>query len=181
MSYYVDNQAFNKSKGTYEQTQYFFDERVCARGIYAEWENRPASISCRLYWKDSNKSRFVHRHCMGRWSKLPDKSIGKMHKAQERRCAMPYSFENRNWLPYVIDSHAWEIAKAKDAKSAVKEVLKAEHTAEKRKAFILRWLGARQRLRGIRRCSASLYFSKEICNVHYFASSNFFMSIVGSS
>ena len=42
-------------------------------------------------------------------------------------------------LPYVIDSHAWEIAKAKSAKSAAKEVLKAEHTAEKRKAFILRW------------------------------------------
>lgn len=25
-----------------------------------------------------------------------DKSIGKMHKVQERRCAMPYSFENRD-------------------------------------------------------------------------------------
>ena len=35
-----------------------------------------------------------------------DNSIGKMHKVQERRCAMPYSFENRDWLPYVIDSHA---------------------------------------------------------------------------
>ena len=68
-----------------------------------------------------------------------DKSIGKMHKVQERRCAMPYSFENRDWLPYVIDSHAWVIAKAKGAKSAAKEVLKAEHTTEKRKAFILRW------------------------------------------
>ena len=42
-------------------------------------------------------------------------------------------------LPYVIDSHAWEIAKAKGAKSEAKEVLKAEHTAEKRKTFILRW------------------------------------------
>ena len=68
-----------------------------------------------------------------------DNSIGKMHKVQERRCATPYSFENRDWLPYVIDSHAWEIAKAKGAKSAAKEVLKTEHTAEKRKAFILRW------------------------------------------
>ena len=53
--------------------------------------------------------------------------------------------------------------------------------AHKGTALVLRWLGARQRLMGIRRCSASLYFSKEICNVHYFASSNFFMSIVGSS
>ena len=35
-----------------------------------------------------------------------DKSIGKMHKVQERRCATPYSFENRDWLPSVIDSHA---------------------------------------------------------------------------
>lgn len=35
-----------------------------------------------------------------------DNSIGKMHKVQERRCAMPYSFENRDWLPYFIDSHA---------------------------------------------------------------------------
>ena len=35
-----------------------------------------------------------------------DNSIGKMHKVQERRCATPYSFENRDWLPYVIDSHA---------------------------------------------------------------------------
>ena len=68
-----------------------------------------------------------------------DNSIGKMHKVQERRCVTPYSFENRDWLPYVIDSHAREIAKAKGAKSAAKEVLKAEHTAEKRKAFILRW------------------------------------------
>ena len=25
-----------------------------------------------------------------------DKSIGKMHKVQEMRCAMPYSFENRD-------------------------------------------------------------------------------------
>ena len=68
-----------------------------------------------------------------------DNSIGKMHKVQERRCAMPCSFENRDWLPYVIDSHACEIAKAKGANSEAKEVLKAEHTAEKRKAFILRW------------------------------------------
>lgn len=35
-----------------------------------------------------------------------DNSIEKMHKVQERRCATPYSFENRDWLPYVIDSHA---------------------------------------------------------------------------
>ena len=35
-----------------------------------------------------------------------DNSIGKMHKVQERRCATPYSFENRDWLPYLIDSHA---------------------------------------------------------------------------
>ena len=37
-------------------------------------------------------------------------------------------------LPYVIDSHAWEIAKAKSAKSAAKEVQKAEqeHTAKKK-------------------------------------------------
>ena len=35
-----------------------------------------------------------------------DNSIGKMHKVQERRCATPYSFENRDWLPFVIDSHA---------------------------------------------------------------------------
>lgn len=68
-----------------------------------------------------------------------DNSIEKMHKVQERRCATPYSFENRDWLPFVIDSHAWEIAKAKGAESEAKEVLKAEHTAEKRKAFILRW------------------------------------------
>ena len=68
-----------------------------------------------------------------------DNSIGKMHKVQERRCATPYSFENRDWLPYLIDSHAWEIAKAKGAKSEAKEALKVEHTAEKRKAFILRW------------------------------------------
>ena len=40
--------------------------------------------------------RFVHRYCMRRWSKLPDNSIGKMHKVQERRCATPYSFENRD-------------------------------------------------------------------------------------
>lgn len=60
-------------------------------------------------------------------------SIGKMHKVQERRCATPYSFENRDWLPFVIDSHASEIAKAKGAESAVKEVLKAEHTTEKEK------------------------------------------------
>ena len=59
-------------------------------------------------------------------------SIGKMHKVQERRCATPYSFENRDWLPFVIDSHASEIAKAKGAESAAKEVLKAEHTAEKK-------------------------------------------------
>lgn len=44
-----------------------------------------------------------------------ENSIGKMHKVQERRYATPYSFENRDWLPYVIDSHAWEIAKAKDS------------------------------------------------------------------
>lgn len=35
-----------------------------------------------------------------------DNSIRKMHKVQERRCATPYSFENRDWLPFVIDSHA---------------------------------------------------------------------------
>ena len=35
-----------------------------------------------------------------------DNSIEKMHKVQERRCATPYSFENRDWLPYLIDSHA---------------------------------------------------------------------------
>ena len=64
-----------------------------------------------------------------------DNSIEKMHKVQERRCATPYSFENRDWLPSVIDSHAWEIAKAKGANSEAKEVLKTEHTAEKRKAL----------------------------------------------
>ena len=68
-----------------------------------------------------------------------DNSIEKMHKVQERRCATPYSFENRDWLPYGIDSYAREIAKAKGAESAAKEVLKAEHTSKKRKAFILRW------------------------------------------
>ena len=52
---------------------------------------------------------------------------------------MPYSFENRDRPPYLIDSHAWENAKAEGAESAAKEVLKAEHTTEKRKAFILRW------------------------------------------
>ena len=46
--------------------------------------------------------RFVHRYCMRRWSKLPDNSIGKMHKVQERRCATPYSFENRDWLPLYL-------------------------------------------------------------------------------
>lgn len=35
-----------------------------------------------------------------------DNSIGKMHKVQERRYTTPYSFENRDWLPFVIDSHA---------------------------------------------------------------------------
>ena len=66
-----------------------------------------------FWWR--NKSRFVHRQWQGRWSKLPDNSIGKMHKVQERRCATPYSFENRDRLPYLIDSHASEIAKAKDS------------------------------------------------------------------
>lgn len=33
MSYYVDNQTFNKSKGKYEQTQYFLTN-ACASGIY---------------------------------------------------------------------------------------------------------------------------------------------------
>lgn len=61
-----------------------------------------------------------------------DNSIEKMHKVQERRCATPYSFENRDWLPYGIDSYALEIAKAKGAESEAKEVLKAEHTAEKK-------------------------------------------------
>ena len=81
-----------------------------------------------------------------------DNSIGKMHKVQERRCATPYSFENRDWLPFVIDSHAWEIAKAKGAESEAKEVLKTEHTAEKKekpsswvgrktKAYRKGWLG----------------------------------------
>lgn len=55
-----------------------------------------------------------------------DNSIGKMLKLQERRCATPYSFENRDWLPYLIDSHALEIAKAESAKSAAKEALKKE-------------------------------------------------------
>ena len=35
-----------------------------------------------------------------------DNSIGNMHKVQERLCATPYSFENWDWLPYLIDSHA---------------------------------------------------------------------------
>lgn len=43
MSYYVDNQAFNKSKGKYEQTWCFLTG-VCARGIYAEWESRPQAM-----------------------------------------------------------------------------------------------------------------------------------------
>lgn len=43
MSYYADNQAFNKSKGKYEQTWHFLTE-VCARGIYAEWESRPQAM-----------------------------------------------------------------------------------------------------------------------------------------
>lgn len=73
-----------------------------------------------------------------------DNSIEKMHKVQERRCATPYSFENRDWLPYLIDSHAWEIAKAKGAESEAKEVLKAEHTAEKKKSLHPA-LGARRR------------------------------------
>ena len=73
-----------------------------------------------------------------------DNSIGKMHKVQERRCVTPYSFENRDWLPFVIDSYAWEIAKAKGAESEAKEVLKAEHTAEKKKSLHPA-LGARQR------------------------------------
>ena len=78
-----------------------------------------------------------------------------MHKVQERRCATPYFFENRDWLPFVIDSHAWEIAKAKGANSEAKEVLKVEPTAEKGKAFILRWAqdkGVKERV--IRLCSA---------------------------
>ena len=33
MSYYVDNQTFNKSKGKYEQKQYFLTN-TCASGIY---------------------------------------------------------------------------------------------------------------------------------------------------
>ena len=73
-----------------------------------------------------------------------DNSIEKMHKVQERRCATPYSFENRDWLPYGIDSYAWEIAKAKGAESEAKEVLKAEHTAEKKKSLHPA-LGAKQR------------------------------------
>jgi len=44
----------------YEQTWHILTG-VCARGIYTEWESWPVSISCRPYWKDSNKSRFVHR------------------------------------------------------------------------------------------------------------------------
>ena len=82
-----------------------------------------------------------------------DNSIGKMHKVHTRLCASPYSFENRDWLPFVIDSHAWEIAKAKGAESEAKEVLKAEHTAEKKekpsscvgrktKAYRKGWLGS---------------------------------------
>ena len=67
-----------------------------------------------------------------------------MHKVQERRCATPYSFENRDWLPYGIDSYAREIAKAKGAESEAKEVLKTEHTAEKKKSLHPA-LGARQR------------------------------------
>ena len=35
-----------------------------------------------------------------------ENSIGKMHKVQERRYTTPYSFENRDWLPFVINSHA---------------------------------------------------------------------------
>ena len=73
-----------------------------------------------------------------------DNSIEKMHKVQERRCATPYSFENRDWLPFVIDSHAWEIAKVEGAESEAKEVLKAEPTAEKKKSLHPA-LGARQR------------------------------------
>ena len=92
-----------------------------------------------------------------------DNSIGKMHKVQERRCATPYYFENRDWLPYGIDSYAWEIAKAKGAESKAKEVLKAEHTAEKRKAFILRWQDKGFIERVIRRDFTSLKFHSLWC------------------
>ena len=90
-----------------------------------------------FWWR--NKSRLLHRHCMGRWSKLPRKQYRKDVQSAGKAVRHALLLWKSGLLPYVIDSHAWEIAKAKGAKSAAKEVLKAEHTTEKRKAFILRW------------------------------------------
>ena len=81
-----------------------------------------------------------------------DNSIGKMHKVQERRCATPYSFENRDWLPYGIDSHAWEIQKLKVRRAKrrrcwrrsipLKKEKPSSCVGRKTKAYRKGWLGS---------------------------------------
>ena len=104
--------------------------------VWNEWEKANMNT---CHFGGEQKANYSTDNDRDGGTSYQDNNIGKMHKVQERRCATPYSFENRDWLPYVIDSHAWEIAKAKGANSEAKEVQKAEPTAEKRKAFILRW------------------------------------------
>lgn len=76
---------------------------------------------------------------MGRWNKLPRLQHRKDAQSAGKAVRHALLLWKSGLLPYVIDSHAWEIAKAEGAESEAKVVLKAEHTAEKRKAFILRW------------------------------------------
>lgn len=69
-----------------------------------------------------------------------------MHKVQERRCATPYSFENLDWLPFVIDSRLRDCKSQRCEERSEGGAVKAEHTAEKRKAFILRRCARRRRI-----------------------------------
>ena len=69
-----------------------------------------------FWWR--TKSQLLHRQWHGTVEQATKITAWKMRKVQERRCATPYTFENLDWLPFVIDSHAWEIAKAKGADEA---------------------------------------------------------------
>ena len=70
-----------------------------------------------------------------------DNSIGKMHKVQERRCATPYSFENREcyltlcyWLSHLRDFKSQRCGERSEGGAEG-----GAYRWKKRKAFILRW------------------------------------------
>ena len=83
--------------------------------------------------------RFVHRYCMRRWSKLPDNSIEKMHKVQERRCATPTPLKIGIGYRFTYCFARLEDREPKVLERSDKKVVKMVKAIAKRKALVLLW------------------------------------------